>query len=155
MKRMNLLLVSATLLVFTILFSRIGMAQTETSCECATLSCGPCETETDTTFYSAKCGPNNSRVKSCKKPTCEPVENQKICLAKQQTGVDEQASANRKHKKNKDVTDASGVAVGKIIKFNGAVRLLRAEGRVDQVAKDVSVFQGDTVETKADGSVHL
>jgi hypothetical protein len=51
------------------------------SCECEQSACGPCETEVGTSFYSAKCGPGNSRVKSCKKPTCEAVEDQKQCLA--------------------------------------------------------------------------
>ena len=37
------------------------------SCECKESTCGPCEIETGTTFYSAKCGADLSRVKSCKK----------------------------------------------------------------------------------------
>src|SRR3954463_13731562 len=53
----------------------------EVSCTCEDQNCKACEIETNLTFYTAKCGPKNSKVKSCKRPTCEPVENTKQCLA--------------------------------------------------------------------------
>lgn len=54
----------------------------EVSCNCEKFSCGPCETEINVEFYTNKCGPQLSKIKSCKKPVCEPVVDQDKCLAK-------------------------------------------------------------------------
>ncbi|MCB0408163.1 MAG: FecR domain-containing protein, partial [Bdellovibrionales bacterium] len=44
------------------------------SCDCPKLECEPCFEEQGVTFYSEKCGPNQSRVKSCARPTCVPLD---------------------------------------------------------------------------------
>lgn len=64
------------------------------SCVCEQSACGPCEMETGTAFYSAKCGPANTKVKSCKKPTCVPVDNQPACLALLETNDAIRSKAN-------------------------------------------------------------
>ncbi len=61
-------------------FAAFGAA--EVSCQCLQSTCGDCEIEDGVDFYSEKCGPNLSKTKSCKRPQCRPVENQKACLSK-------------------------------------------------------------------------
>lgn len=63
-------------------WSESARASGEVSCQCEPLSCGPCEIEDGLDFYSEKCGPRGSKTKSCKRPLCRPVENQKACLSK-------------------------------------------------------------------------
>src|SRR4051812_1970794 len=79
-----------------------ALASKDVSCECDQLSCNECETQTGTTFYSEKCGPSGSRVKSCKRPTCEPVENQPVCLAKAKGEKSDAAIAKSKRKNKAD-----------------------------------------------------
>ena len=44
-------------------------------CACPKVSChSECEIETEVKFYTEKCGPNLSRVRSCAKPTCVKVD---------------------------------------------------------------------------------
>jgi len=61
---------------------RVSGAAEEVSCQCLQSTCGACEIEDGVDFYSEKCGPNLSKTKSCKRPQCRPVENQKACLSK-------------------------------------------------------------------------
>lgn len=81
------------------LCSSIGMLAPESSygaeeisCQCLQSTCGACEIEDGVDFYSEKCGPNLSKTKSCKRPQCRPVENQKACLSKLSTSSDSNAT---------------------------------------------------------------
>ncbi len=70
----------------TLVFSLFGSfpvfaENAEVTCQCLESTCGPCEIEDGVDFYSEKCGPKLSKTKSCKRPQCRPVENQKICLS--------------------------------------------------------------------------
>ena len=116
-----------------------------------------CEVETGTTFYSAKCGPNNSRVKSCKKATCEPVENQKQCLAlfnsKSPANATEATASN-------DMAPivrapAAHASAGEVTDVSGQVKVIRVGGAAETPKPMFAVYTGDTVETKADGKIKI
>ncbi len=63
------------LLLFILSMVLVHYGQAEgASCECPKLECDPCFEEQGVTFYSEKCGPNQSRIKSCARPTCIPME---------------------------------------------------------------------------------
>ncbi len=66
-------------IVFIFIFSALAGSAADSAsaddCACPKLSCNPtCESQTDLTFYSAKCDGGN-RVKSCSRPTCVPLED--------------------------------------------------------------------------------
>lgn len=126
------------------------------SCECAGTTCGPCENETGVTFYSAKCGTNNERVKSCKKPTCVAVENQNQCLALLgMKSPGDQVKTEAKHARVPASGPAEAALVGHIENLSGAVRLMRWNGIVEAPKMGLQVFNGDTFETKHDGKVRV
>jgi hypothetical protein len=72
--KINNLALQFVSILFVIFVSQFSFAESD-SCECPKLSCKKeCEQETDVTFYSEKCA-GGSRVKSCARPTCVPLEN--------------------------------------------------------------------------------
>lgn len=129
------------------------------SCECEQSKCGVCEMETGTTFYSAKCGPGGSQVKSCKKPTCSPVENQKECFAllqpeevhsSQVENTQEDSRENREPSSMRQVT-SSGV----VVQVLGQVTLQRMGARAEKVSVKMPVYEGDTLVTESEGRVQV
>jgi hypothetical protein len=117
------------------------------SCECEAAQCGACEVETGVSFYSEKCGPGNSKVKSCKKPSCKPAENHKQCLA------DLQAKQNA-------VRAPAAVRApersGEIILVVGDAKVRRArQARDESLAQGATVFAGDLLMTGVDGRVRV
>lgn len=54
--------------------ARAGAGDSVSDCDCPKLTCNfQCEYEQSVTFYSEKCGPGGSKVKSCARPTCIPL----------------------------------------------------------------------------------
>lgn len=137
------------------------------SCQCQESSCGPCEIETGTTFYSAKCGPSLSKVKSCKKPTCEPVENQKQCLAllNQSPKTPESAEGGRSIASEASGDGASGgsnskgqaraLVAGEITELLGTAKITRTLGGKEAARKGLTLFEGDVVETSSGSKVKI
>lgn len=128
------------------------------SCECENSKCGPCETETGVTFYSGKCGPNEARVKSCKKPTCVPVEEQPACFAKlglPVPGAAAKSEAAAQTREPSSRVSREAVVAGKIINISGIASLIRGTGPVEKPREGLTVYVGDRVETKADGKVKI
>lgn len=145
--------------------TRVAAKADEASCECQQSTCGSCEVETGTSFYTAKCGPGNARVKSCKKPTCEPVENQKQCLAElsmgQGAGV-QVASPEPVKSQTPQVSEGPsrepasvGAAAGQVEDVIGVARVIRAKGGVEVARKKLSVFEGDTLDTSEGGRLKV
>jgi len=107
--------------------------------------------ETGVTFYSAKCGPGNLQVKSCKKPTCVAVDRQKQCLALlRKSKFDEKKQVEPVRTKQPILARA-----GDVVNVGGIVRILRVNGPVDVPKTGMIVNVGDTFETKADGKVKV
>lgn len=146
-------------------FSLAVEADKGVTCECLASSCAPCEVETGLTFYSAKCGVNMERVKSCKKPTCVAVENQKQCLAllgaknSDVAGVTPADSRNPASTQNaaqsssQNAVTLSQVVAGEIGNLEGAARLIRLTGPTEAPRVGLVVYNGDTIETKLNGKV--
>ncbi len=124
------------------------------SCDCEESTCGPCEIETGVSFYSAKCGVDNTRVKSCKKPSCVAVENQKACLALFNKTTDPQVSIAREPAST-EVTPAESVKAGEVVQTAGVAKIIRASGPLENPKEGLTVYVGDTVETQADGKVKI
>ncbi|MES2962613.1 MAG: FecR family protein [Bdellovibrionota bacterium] len=152
---------SGTLVAFVALFffalaiPRASLAE-DVTCECQDSSCGPCEIEVGTSFYSAKCGAGNSRVKSCKKPTCQAVDNQKQCFAllnapkENSTKVVEKKSEGEAPRAPASV----GQPAGKVDNVAGTVQIERAKGGTEIAKKDMTVYVGDTLVTN-DGKIQV
>jgi hypothetical protein len=126
----------------------------EISCACEDLSCKPCEIETNLTFYTSKCGPNGSKVKSCKRPTCNPVENTSQCIA--------DLERNSKQKENVAKEDAkteapvvAAIPIGAITNSSGQAKIVRAGGAREVAKMNVEVYEGDSIQTEGDGKVRV
>lgn len=124
------------------------------ACDCEAVACGPCEVEAGVNFYTAKCGPNFERVKSCKKPTCAPVENQNKCLV--QRGL---SPIGKPQNPVERAPAAAAVAApqraGVVEISEGVCSLTRASGPIEVPREGVAVFAGDVIETKANGKVRV
>lgn len=125
------------------------------TCECEASSCAPCEVETGLTFYSAKCGPTLERVKSCKKPTCAAVENQKQCLALLGLKTPEVAATASIKEREPASQVAPSARAGEIGKHEGAARVIHASGPSEVPREGLAVFNGDIIETKTNGKVRV
>lgn len=155
--------------VFCLALTPLEARAADVTCDCEEAACGPCEIETGTTFYSSKCGPANSRVKSCKKVTCEPVDNQKQCLALFNANKTEvpsgvasdkpetpQASFDRAASRKSRAPASAGQAsapAGSISDVVGWGNVTRARGGSERARRGLSVFQGDLLETRSDGKI--
>ncbi len=121
------------------------------------MRCKPCEVALEhPTFYTAKCGPNHAKVKSCARATCEPVSDQKRCLA----GLQSDGEGKSAPGKASDAVRFGGGAlaaepVGTISGVVGSAKLIRVSGGVEPAHFDKKVFDGDAVETAAGGKVRV
>jgi hypothetical protein len=125
------------------------------SCDCAASSCGACELETGVTFYSAKCGPGNSRVKSCKRPTCAPVEDQKACFAALSGEAAKPAAKRTEALEFARLPASTLPEAGEVSDVAGEVRVMRADGSSSIPKKKDIVYVGDVVETQASGLLQI
>ncbi|MCM2280995.1 MAG: FecR domain-containing protein [Bdellovibrionaceae bacterium] len=139
------------------LFVPVLAAAEEVSCKCEQAQCKPCEVAIEQpTFYTAKCGPGNSKIKSCARVTCEPVPEQKKCLAElaNQSPAERALAAKAEAPTGSSKGAALSVeAVGVIGFARGEAKLIRIGG-AEQIAQlQQPVFEGDVIETGADGQV--
>lgn len=121
----------------------------EGSCVCPQSQCAPCEVEIGVDFYTEKCGPSLMKVKSCKRPQCEPVGDQKSCLAKIKGENPTRAVAS---------TVEDSLRGGVVILAVGQARLERKSQDVDRsvpIIKGMKVFAGDRIITREDGRVRI
>lgn len=124
------------------------------SCDCPKPNCGKCETETGTDFYTEKCGPGLSRVKSCKRRQCQPVPDQQMCLAELR-GTSVTSTPRSPANASADSTAASeNQTAAEVILAAGRAHLERGE-RSQEIVKGMKVFAGDRIVTKEDGRVRI
>ncbi len=95
MRSLTLLVGALAGIVLAAVMPSVVHGGAEVSCQCLQSTCGACEIEDGIDFYSEKCGPNLSKTKSCKRPQCRPVENQKACLSR--LGQESEASKTEPH----------------------------------------------------------
>ena len=130
-------------------------ASEEVSCACEDLSCKPCEIETNLTFYTSKCGPGNSKVKSCKRPTCQPVENTSQCIAdlERNSKLKENVAAKEDAKSQAPIVAA--IPIGAITNSSGNAKVIRSNGAREVARMNVEVYEGDSIQTEGDGKVRV
>lgn len=127
------------------------------SCDCPDVACKPCEREEGVNFYSEKCGPNLSRVKSCKKAQCVPVANQEQCLAElgiKPTGI-EASAIEEKPVVRAVAAAAEAVHGGEVSIVMGDASYDRPGARRMRLNKGQALLVGDTVATGEDGRVRV
>lgn len=145
----RLLLIFSAAFLLSPIFSTTAFADPEVTCECLDTHCGKCETETGVDFYTEKCGPGLSKVKSCKRPQCAPVLEQEFCLAKLMGAPAPQRSI--ASARTPETTLESPIEV---ILAVGRSRLERGDSSFDLV-KGMKVSVGDRVVTAEDGRVRI
>ncbi len=140
--------IKSLFLVILLLFS--GAALGEVSCECPQLKCDACSLNKGTTFYSEKCGPGNTQVRSCAKPTCVPLtyptaacpqlpESDTKGAALTDTAVAPAPTA---------IEPVAGIpSAGKIKVLNGSVVIVGADGKKRTVVATADVFEKDRLES--------
>lgn len=145
--------------LFTILVSfgtssSIAFAAGEdVTCECLDSSCGRCEVETGVDFYTEKCGPSKSKVKSCKRPQCKAVSEYEVCIAKNdraKSAVRAIASASAAAQQSQAAAPRSA----DVILAVGRSQLHRGEAKID-IMTGMKVFAGDKIVTAEDGRVRI
>ena len=145
----QLLMIVVTAFLLTPIFSSAAFADPEVTCECLDTHCGKCENETGVDFYTQKCGPALSKVKSCKRPQCAPVLEQEVCLAKLMgTAAPQRSVASTR---TPETTIESPIEV---ILAVGRSRLERGDASFD-LTKGMKVSVGDRVTTAEDGRVRI
>jgi len=126
----------------------------ETSCECPKLGCDPCSEQRSIKFFTDKCGPNDSRVKSCARPLCIPIESPtNECPNPPAANSGPRAPVVVKDVPTVNEPETEGVAgAGKVKVIQGSVSIVHKDGQKVTVTKDTEIVEGDTVESAADGA---
>lgn len=122
------------------------------SCECPKLGCDPCSVEKGIKFFSEKCGPSDSKVKSCARPTCVPIDQ-----ATRECPVPPTAdSGPRTPIVISDVASEPAVggnevaAAGRVKVIQGSVSIVHADGQRSVVSKEAALREGDRIESGKD-----
>ncbi len=136
-----------------LLFSMDSQAKDE-SCECPKLACDPCSVNQGVTFFTEKCGPNNSKVKSCARPTCIPVDRATAeCPNPPAAGSGPREPIVVTDVGQMDAADdRSATAVGRVKVIKGSVSIVSADGKKSVIQKEASLRETDTIAAGADGS---
>jgi ferric-dicitrate binding protein FerR (iron transport regulator) len=145
-----------SLILFCLSTGSLKAASIE-SCDCSKLACDPCSTNKGTTFYSAKCGQDGARVKSCARPTCIPIPDptaecpnppqassgpREPVVVSKGTAIKEEASESA----------APLEVAGKVKVMSGSVSVVDPQGRMKVVTGEAEIHEGDKVESGADGA---
>jgi hypothetical protein len=128
----------------------------EISCECPKLGCDPCSVQQSIKFYTDKCGPNDSKVKSCARPRCIPIETAtnecphppSANSGPRQPIVIQAATATAPEPEAAKPADS----IGKVKVISGSISIVHKDGKEVLVTKDTDLFEEDTVKSGADGA---
>lgn len=142
--------VSACLLVLGFSYS----IHADNSCECPKLGCDPCSVEKGIKFFSEKCGPSDSKVKSCARPTCIPIDQAtRECPNPPSASAGPVAPIVIADVPKEEATGASEVAsAGKVKVIQGSVSIVHSDGQKSVVTKDKDgvLREGDVIESGKD-----
>ncbi len=166
-------------MTFTAILPGLALGSDEVSCQCLNATCGACEIEGDVEFYSEKCGPNLTKTKSCKRPQCRPVENQKACLsnlsgagssggASEAPGLADPPQQTKVQVEKRKIASvgSSGEIPNRsaqVVLAGGRAFLIRSigskpadlKGDREPIEKGALIQVGDRIVTEADGRVRL
>jgi hypothetical protein len=136
------------LLVSVYVLSSVSVG--DESCECPKLACDPCSFEKGMTFFTGKCGPNNSRVKSCSRPTCIPVSQPTAACPRPpsaDSGPREPIVVTRPSVPKESAAEEAAVTAGHVKVLQGSVAIVRADGQKSVVTGEGEVREGDRLES--------
>lgn len=145
-------------IVYSILLAGLTFgffAQAEVSCECPKLKCDSCSIEQGVKFYSEKCGVENSKVRSCSRPSCSPIsEPTRDCPVPPL--ADSGLRAPVEVKAAAGVPQVSAVEskepeVGRVKVIKGEVAIVRADGQKSVVSQEVELSETDRIEASPSG----
>jgi hypothetical protein len=128
----------------------------EVTCECPKLGCDPCSYQQSLKFYTDKCGPDNSKVKSCARPTCIPIDQ-----ATAECPVPPKADSGPREPvvlKAVDTPKESGAepegpgGIGRVKVIQGSVSIVHIDGKKTVVSQEAELHEGETVQSGKDGA---
>ncbi|MBX3022008.1 MAG: FecR domain-containing protein [Bdellovibrionales bacterium] len=134
-------------------FSLSVFAQEE-SCDCPKLGCDPCSISKGLTFYTSKCGPGNTRLKSCGRPTCIAIEQAtKECPVLPSASKGPREPVVLAAERDKADPNADTKIVGGVKVISGSVSITHADGKKLVVESgEARVRETDVVESSKDGT---
>lgn len=124
----------------------------DASCECPKLDCGSCMEEQGLTFYSEKCGPDGTQVKSCARPTCVAMENPPATCADKPKAQAEAVTPSSAPATSKE---QRGGEVAAVKSLEGSAWLKLPDGSKVAVIVGMAVYEKDTLQTEDGGKVAL
>ncbi len=126
----------------------------EVTCECPTLGCDSCSVNKGVTFYSEKCGPRDTKVKSCARPTCIPVDSAtKECPNPPKADSGPRGPIVVADGPKVDAgDDRSAHKVGTVRVIKGSVNIVNADGKSVVLGKEGTVRETDTLVASADSA---
>jgi len=120
-------------------------------CDCEVITCGPCEIEVDIKFYTLKCNDGN-RVKSCKKPICNPIDKKECKLIA--PGPTVPASNPKKNETTNAEIEEIQKQVGVMVVAQGTALVVR-NSKTLPAKIGFKVFIKDYIETGSDGKIKV
>jgi hypothetical protein len=127
----------------------------DNSCECPKLGCDPCSVEKGIKFFSEKCGPSDSKVKSCARPTCIPIDQAtRECPTPPSADSGPRQPIVIADVPQEEVSGANETAAaGRVKVIQGSVSIVHADGQKSVVSKDKDgvLREGDIVESGKEG----
>ena len=142
-----------TLIFSFVSFTPVPTFAAEVACECPTLGCDPCSVNKGVTFYTEKCGPRDSKVKSCARPTCIPVDSAtKECPNPPKADSGPREPIVMPEAKASVDDERSALKVGTVKVIKGSVNIVNADGKSVALGKEGVIRETDTVVAGADGA---
>jgi hypothetical protein len=130
-----------------------ALASAEVSCACAKLGCDPCSTQESIKFYTDKCGPDDSKLKSCSRPRCVPIESPTpACPVPPAANSGPRAPIVIQAASEETPFVPDPKAVGKVKVIQGSVSIVHKDGKETVLTKDTEILEEDTVKAGADGA---
>lgn len=150
--------ISARLLVCLLALAFTSFSPTvfalEEACDCPLLKCDPCSHESGVAFYTSKCGPQQSRLKSCARPNCVLIDSPtKQCpvLPKAEAGPREPVAIAGQGPDKVDPNAVSRI-VGAVRVIAGSVSIVSRDGLRSVIKGEGKLRETDTLESGANST---
>lgn len=121
-------------------------------CECPKLGCDPCSIRRGVSFYTEKCGPQNSKVKSCDKPTCIPLEEPTEACPNPPKGTAAREPVIIKSSLIDAHEDISRADVGRVRVIRGSVAIVHSDGKKEVIHQPAVLRETDAVESSSEST---
>lgn len=139
---------------WTVSAARAESEAVKDDCVCEEAKCGPCENQVNLKFYTEKCGPGKTQVKSCKRPVCELMKPlPEMCRA--QYGQQQHQRTVAHVPAPKEMLKKIKASVGTIVVAKGAAWVTPESGKPKAAKVGLKIFEKDVIETGKDGQVRV